>query len=363
MKLLWVFSTFSIGGPQRRAATLMERLGPDYSHVIVALDGRWEAERFLPANGSWRKREVGLEKSGLVSLSNLRRIGAALRDASPNLLLTSNWGAIEWAIANRGRIPHIHFEDGFGADESPGRQNVRRVIARRLFLGRSICAVPSHMLERLALEVWRLPKGNVVRIPNGIDVRRFGSAQQAKESERVVVGSLGALRREKNYRRLVRAAAAAQRSVAELRVELFGEGDERAAIIAEAEKSGFADRLLVQGFSTTPEAALAGFDIFALSSDTEQMPLSLMEAMAAGLPVAATDVGDIAGMVSDANRPFIAPAHDEPALAAAIAALARDPALRRTLGAANAAKARAEFGVETMVAAHRALYARVASRR
>lgn len=362
MKLLWAFSTFSIGGPQRRAATLIENLGPDYSHAIVAIDNRREAEQFLPSDGSWRMLELALRPHPLVSLANLRSISRTLSDLSPDLLLTSNWGAIEWAIANGGRIPHVHFEDGFGPGESPAHQNVKRVMARRVLLRRSICVVPSRTLERLALDVWRLPKDRLVRISNGIDVERY-----ARKSERpgsgIVIGSLGALRGEKNYRRLVRAAGYAYRSAPDLRVELFGDGDERGAILKEAEAHGIAARVTLHGFSTTPERALAGFDIFALSSDTEQMPLSVMEAMAAGLPIAATDVGDVAAMVSAENRKFIVPVGDEAALARALATLAGDRSLRRRLGDANAAKARAEFGARAMIEAHRELYARAAARR
>ncbi len=85
------------------------------------------------------------------------------------------------------------------------------------------------------------------------------------------------------------------------------------------------------------------------------MPLSVLEAMATGLPVAATDVGDIAAMVAPENRPFITPL-DETALAKAIASLIRDPALRQRVGAANRAKAVAEFGQVGMIAAWRALF-------
>ncbi len=84
--------------------------------------------------------------------------------------------------------------------------------------------------------------------------------------------------------------------------------------------------------------------------------------MASGLPVAATDVGDVRRMVARENARFIAPLGDDAALAAAIAALARDPVLRRDLGAANAAKAAAEFSIERMVAAHEALYRRAIGR-
>jgi glycosyltransferase involved in cell wall biosynthesis len=78
--------------------------------------------------------------------------------------------------------------------------------------------------------------------------------------------------------------------------------------------------------------------------------------MAGGLAVAAPAVGDIAAMVAEANQPFITPPGDEAALAAALARLAGDAALRQSAGAANRAKASAEFDERAMVAAYQALY-------
>jgi glycosyltransferase involved in cell wall biosynthesis len=92
-----------------------------------------------------------------------------------------------------------------------------------------------------------------------------------------------------------------------------------------------------------------------LSSDTEQMPLSLIEAMASGLPVAATDVGDVRLMLAAENAPFVT-ALDDAALAASIAALVADGGLRRHIGAANLAKARRDFGQAAMFAAYGALW-------
>ena len=103
-------------------------------------------------------------------------------------------------------------------------------------------------------------------------------------------------------------------------------------------------------------SAYRNFDVFALSSDTEQMPLSVLEAMGCALPVAATDVGDVAAMLDDANRRFVV-AKDPAALAASLDALLADPAAARALGAANRARAEREFDVATMAAAYEALFA------
>jgi glycosyltransferase involved in cell wall biosynthesis len=94
-----------------------------------------------------------------------------------------------------------------------------------------------------------------------------------------------------------------------------------------------------------------------MSSDTEQMPNALAQAMAAGRPVAATDVGDVRDIVAEENRPFVTKLGDEPAYAAALARLIDDEALRAALGEANRRRANTVYPLPGMFAAYRALYA------
>jgi len=136
---------------------------------------------------------------------------------------------------------------------------------------------------------------------------------------------------------------------------IVGDGPERPALERLAGELGVGDRVRFTGHVTDPAPLYAGFDLFALSSDTEQMPISVIEAMAAGLPVAGTDVGDVREMLARDNQPFIGPA-DGDALAGRISSLLHDGELRARLGAANRARAERDYRQETMFQAYAALF-------
>ncbi|HEX8511689.1 MAG TPA: glycosyltransferase family 4 protein, partial [Allosphingosinicella sp.] len=220
--------------------------------------------------------------------------------------------------------------------------------------------VPSARLEAIARKAWAQPPGKVMRISNGIDVPRY-SAPPAREIPgldkrpgEIVIGTVAGLRPVKNLPRLVRAFAAM--TSPESRLVVVGAGPESERIAAEARALGVADRLVMPGFLADPWLWIGRFDIFALSSDSEQFPISLVEAMAAGLPAVATAVGDVVHMVADDNRPLIVDAGDEAAFAAALDSLAERPDLRRAIGRANREKAAAEYDEAGMVERYARLY-------
>ena len=116
-----------------------------------------------------------------------------------------------------------------------------------------------------------------------------------------VIGTVAALREEKNISRLMHAFAMLPAG----RLVIVGDGPQRPALEALAASLGVAERVCFAGHHLDTAAFYAQFDIFALSSDTEQMPLSVIEAMASGLPVVSTDVGDVRLMVASENIPFV----------------------------------------------------------
>ncbi|HUQ14149.1 MAG TPA: glycosyltransferase, partial [Novosphingobium sp.] len=172
-------------------------------------------------------------------------------------------------------------------------------------------------------------------------------------------GTLAGLRAIKNLPRLVRAFAGLPEP---WQLVILGEGPEREAIRAAALRLDLAHRVHLPGFAADPAKVVGLFDLFALSSDSEQFPISVVEAMAAGLAVASPAVGDIAAMLAPANAPFVTPPGDEAALAGALDRLAADAPLRARIGADNRAKARAEYEEAAMVDRYAGIYARVMRR-
>jgi glycosyltransferase involved in cell wall biosynthesis len=348
--LLHVFASFATGGPQVRFTRLVNRMGGAFRHAVVAMDSNYDARNLLDPALDVRFPAVCVAKRAVGG--NVLRFRAALRAIGPDLLVTSNWGSIEWAGARMGTgVPHLHLEDGFGPEEQSG-QLPRRVLARRLLLRRATVVLPSRTLFRIAREEWKLPQERLRLLPNGVDTSRFAPVVREGPARPVTIGTVAALRPEKNLARLIRAIA---RLGPDVRLVIVGDGAERPALEALAAAEGVAERVSFAGHCHDPAPLYADFDVFALSSDTEQMPLSLLEAMAAGLPVAATDVGDVAEMLDPQHRHFVVPC-DDAALAGALGALVQDADMRRQLGAANRRRAEDHFAETAMVAAWEGLF-------
>ena len=359
--LLHVFSTFALGGPQRRFIQIANAFGSRYRHTIIAMDGRTEAAAGLAQDVRVAIHPLPVVKGGGLSPANLRRIAGLRRSLRPDLLLTYNWGAIEWVLANRlpGAVPHLHFEDGFGPEEANGRQLRRRVWTRRLGVGgRTSMVVPSRTLDAIARQTWRIAPARLHYIPNGIELARFADAEPMPlpfGPDRLVIGSVGALRAEKNLPRLLRLLAAVRDLPAVLAI--CGGGPERERLEAEARRLGLAERVHFAGHCSDPAAAYAAFDLFALTSDTEQMPYSVIEAMAAGLPVVATDVGDVRHMLApDCAAQCTAAPADEAGLAMRLRRLLESKSAGAQTGSANQFHARANFGIDRMLETYDRLF-------
>jgi len=365
--VLSVFATFAIGGPQVRFAAVANHHGRAWRHAIIAMDGRYHCAERLRSELDVTFPEVPASGSVLANRAAFRH---ALRRLAPDVLLTHNWGSIEWVMANMAPhrlVPHVHIEDGFGPEEAT-TQLRRRVLARRLLLRRSTVVLPSRTLTRIATEVWRLPPAQLHYVPNGLDLKHFRPAAESRARTRPdraappLIGTVAALRAEKNLSRLLRAARLLRDEGLPFRLAIIGDGPERRPLEALTAELRLADCVTFEGAQDDPAQAYRDLDIFALSSDTEQMPLSVLEAMASGLPVAATRVGDVPSMIAEENRPYLAE-KDDASLAAALRPLLRDPDMRQNIGAANRLKAEREYDAQVMFRRYHELLGKQVRRR
>ncbi|RDC60402.1 N-acetyl-alpha-D-glucosaminyl L-malate synthase [Alteripontixanthobacter maritimus] len=363
-RILHCHSTFAAGGKELRSVDLINAMGPKLQHVIVAEDGDFAAgHRVAPGmKVSYLKQFPSLK--GTPTPGRLLKLAKAA--AGYDLVLTYNWGAVDMVMAHtlyRDAVslpPLIHHEDGFNEDER-NRLKTRRNWYRRIALGRSNgLVVPSETLEQISLETWQQPMGRVKLIPNGIDTGAFTKKPKKDALRGTVkrpgekwVGTLAGLRPIKNLPRLVRAFAGLPE---EWQLVIVGEGPEMEAIREEADRLDIGHRLLMPGFVPDPARYIGLFDIFALSSDSEQFPISVVEAMATGLPVAAPAMGDIPHMVAPENASAIVQPGSDAELSRALRMLADDEALRNSIGVANRNKAQAKYTRKQMVDTYRRLY-------
>jgi glycosyltransferase involved in cell wall biosynthesis len=361
VRILHAHSTFALGGKEARAVRLMNALGEAAEHAVLSAAGPVSAREAIGRAVRVEFPDDAPPLAGLPGLPRLFRLSRYMRRF--DLVLTYNWGSFDAVMARHlfGGPPLVHHEDGFNEDET-AELKTRRNLYRRLGLSAAWkLVVPSGRLEAVARKAWGQPPERVERIPNGIDVPRYAAAPAAdaipglEASEAgIVVGTVAGLRAVKNLPRLVRAFAAM--AAKDSRLVIVGAGPESERIAAEARSLGVAGRVLMPGFLAEPWRWIGRFDIFALSSDSEQSPISLIEAMAASRPCVATAVGDVPSMVSADNRPLIVERDDEAAFAAALDTLAERPDLRRAIGRANREKAAADYDEARMIARYARLY-------
>jgi glycosyltransferase involved in cell wall biosynthesis len=365
LRVLHCHSTFSAGGKEVRSVRLMNAFGESIEHTVISAEPEAMAARALiDPQVKVRFPAEFPPMKGLPTPGRLATLAEALKGY--DLICTYNWGAMDVAMAhtvfarNFGLPPLVHHEDGFNEDEAGGLKTRRNLYRRAALKGAARVIVPSTGLERIAIGPWAQPPEKVLRIANGIDTAAFaappnpGALRLIKREGERWIGTLAGLRPVKQLPLLVQAMAGLPE---EWHLVICGEGPERDAIRAAADACEVSHRVHLPGAVADPAKVVGLFDIFALSSASEQFPLSVVEAMAAALPVAAPDVGDVRRMVSDENRAFIAVPDDVQALAAMLADLAADPALRARLGAANRERARSHFDAAQMIAQYRAAYA------
>jgi glycosyltransferase involved in cell wall biosynthesis len=263
------------------------------------------------------------------------------------------------------RVPRIYFTVhgwGFYNEQEYGWAQRILILAERLcarFSTKIICVSENDLKQGLARKIARAGKFTLIR--NGVameNLNRTGSLRREINAtdEEVVFGMVARLHYPKDPILYLKAAKMVLESNGGCHFVLIGDGSLYDECLEFVSKSGLESRVHVLGFRKNARFLYSDFDVFVLSSLFEGLPLTVIEAMFAGLPVVASNVGGIPELVSDGRNGFLTIPGSPEDLAQKMLLLAKDDYLRRKMGGESSIIAKSQFALETMISQYRDLY-------
>ena len=340
----------SFGGAERALATLLAHIDPATRVTVVgttrAIVEAVAAERpgarakvLRPVVAPWDVLGFGRH---VMAFWTLRPHVLQINLRTPYACVGGLLAAMLIPRTRRVAVEHLMLEG-----RSRLRHRLKRWTSRRLFAHVAVSEATARLVEGDA----RLEADSIVVVHNGVPAAgRVAAPERAVSGD--IVGSIGRLEPQKGFDVLIDALARLPRVSA----VVAGEGPQRDALERRARAEGIAERFLLPGWTNDVGRLLRGFDVFVLASRFEGLPLTLLEAMEAGLPIVATGVGGVGEAVADGETALVVPPEDPIALAAAIEALLADRELARRLGAAARERWRKAFDLPIMVAAYERIY-------
>lgn len=368
--VMHVVFNFNVGGLENGIVNLINRMdGERFRHMVVALT------RCEPSFCERVRRDdvefISLNKSPGHGIKLYPRLYRLFADARPAIVHTRNLAALEAVVPARAAgVPvRIHGEHGWDVWD-PGGVRLRYKFMRRVYrpFVSHYVALSSQLESYLSKSVG-VPGSRILRICNGVDTERFHPSAGNRGmlegspynlSGLIVLGTVGRLQPVKDQINLVRAfALLMQRTpdlARQLRLMIIGEGPSRPQIEREIEHFGLGERVWLAGERSDIPDAIRAMDLFVLPSRAEGIANTILEAMATGLPVVATDVGGSGELIVHGQTGGLAPANNSEVLAALLERYVIDAELRAKHGLAGRARIEANFSIEHMVNSYQDLY-------
>lgn len=341
------------GGAEQSLGNLLEALPSRYEVSVLGTTAA--VVRSIAARREGARVLVLPPASSKLALRGIAAHVAAIRRLRPDVLHANLWTpwtcqyGILAALVTPG-VEVVAVEHLPLATRSRPQRWLKRQLSRRLTVHVGVGDRAGRLIE----EMIGLQPGTLRTIHNGVP--EPGDERPTPLGDGPVIGSLGRLAEQKGYDTLLRALA----HVDGARVVIVGDGPERRRLEQLAERLGVADRFELLGWRDDARGYLAAFDVFVLPSRYEAFPLSILEAMLAGTPVLATDVGSVAEAIDHGHTGVLVAPDDPLALAAALRELLDDAQRRRELAVAAEREARERFTTPVMARAFVELYRDIA---
>lgn len=322
---------------------------------VIGLDAGGELETRLRDHGVMF---TSLGGRRMRSPGYYRAVAGTLRAAGATAVHTHGfapllYGAVSRTMAGFPRLVHTEHSIEYLLDRPGLRMGLRglawsvdtfAVLGERMRRYYASLGIASHRLQVI-------PNG-VALLPPTTAARRADARARLGVTQPFVVATVGRLAPEKNFPLLVDAFASALGGDPEAALVFIGDGSEREALQARAADRGIGDRVYFLGWRRDVAELLPALDVFALSSFSEGLPMAMLEAMSAGVPVVSTAVGDIPNVVTDGVSGTLVPPEDGAAMARAFAALRRAPTQAAQLGQAGQQTVTATYSRDAMVDAY-----------
>ncbi|MGQ9503345.1 MAG: glycosyltransferase [Thermogutta sp.] len=358
--IVQVLHSLECGGAERLALRLAQGLLPNYRTTFICLDARGPLA--TEAEQSSFDVHVLYRRAGL-DWSCQRRLRHLLRQIPPAVVLAHQYTPFFYSSLARGLCsspPIIFVEHG---RHVPDPWKPHRIFANRLLLRRSdIVIAVADSVKRAVISKEGIASKRILVIPNGIDPAPYFAAAANREAIRrqlgladndVAIIQVARLDPLKDHDTAI--TAVEQLAHDRVRLLIVGDGPEETRIRHRVKQSAIRERFRLLGYRRDIPNLLAAADIFLLSSVSEGLPVTILEAMAAALPIVATDVGDVSKAVADGTTGFLVPPRHPEALAKALERLCASPQLRRQFGQAGRDLLMAQFTEKMMHTAYRKL--------
>jgi L-malate glycosyltransferase len=362
--LLHLLHSLHVGGAEMLAAQLARRFSANFRIVFACLDELGTLGDTLRGEGFAvhviQRRQPGLDWRCVA------RLGKILRQEKVDVIHAHQYTPFFYAMLGRwlsGRPPILFTEHG---RHFPDQRRLKRVAANRLLLTRRDRVIGVGAAVRDALITNEgIPAPRVGVIYNGIDPARFQNQGHDRLEVRKELGigaddlmilQVARLDYLKDHATAVRALGRLVRTVPHARLVLVGDGPERERIERCIADSGLGDSVRLLGTRRDVARFTAVADMFLLTSISEGIPLTLIEAMAAGLPVVATRVGGVPEVVQDGVTGLLAEPGDDGTLAEHMLHLFRHPSVGEEMGRRGRDRGQELFSENAMVANYERLY-------
>jgi glycosyltransferase involved in cell wall biosynthesis len=355
------------GGPERQVLGLAQHLPADYRSRFLSFAEGGRARDFLDRAAAAGFEARALRHNWPHMLRAAGEVAQYLRSANANVLCTSGYKAdlIGWLAARRAGIPAVAIAHGWTAATSKVRLNeaLDRWVMRRFDCVIGVSEAQAERVRRAGVR-----PDHVVTIPNAVPVKALAPQEPGCREmlaglfptpPRVLVAAAGRLSPEKGFDLLIAAAARLVRDDPGVGFLIFGEGPLREELTSRIAREQLQGRFILAGFRDDVDRLLPHVDVLVLPSYTEGLPVIVLEALAAAVPVVATAVGGVPEVIEDGVDGYLVPCGDAEAIVSRLHRLLDDAGLRQRMAAAGRQRVVEEFSCTLQSQRYREVFDRL----